>query len=186
MKRGKPPLYPVESGKNKAAERIEEAAETAAAQFVEHYHSAASRCESPIEELLLAELYIHSKIIGYPALFLCGTENPPHEAAFDEAAHVYQQVAVGPYRVDFLIHDATLPFDLGKPRWIVVECDGHDFHERTKEQARRDKQRDRFLQSKGYRVLRFTGSELWADAEACADELIEQFACNEYNSAPRK
>jgi very-short-patch-repair endonuclease len=52
-----------------------------------------------------------------------------------------------------------------------VECDGHDFHERTKEQAQRDKSRDRYLQANGWRVLRFTGSEIHRTPEKCADEI---------------
>lgn len=168
-----------EGANEKAARAISEAAETVAAQFIEMFDLTASRCESPIEELLLAQLYIHAKVIGYPGLHFCLTDTPSEKAAFDEGAFVYQQITIGQYRVDFLIHDATLPFELGSPRWIVVECDGHDFHERTKEQARRDKQRDRYLQSKGYRVLRFTGSEIWADAEACADEIVDHLACND-------
>ena len=51
---------------------------------------------------------------------------------------------------------------------IVVECDGHDFHEKTKEQAARDKSRERDLQVAGWKVLRFTGSEIWRDHKACA------------------
>jgi hypothetical protein len=53
---------------------------------------------------------------------------------------------------------------------FVVELDGHDFHEKTKEQARRDKARDRELSSLGWRVLRFTGSEVFADAGKCMRE----------------
>ena len=58
----------------------------------------------------------------------------------------------------------------------MIECDGHDYHERTKEQAARDKKRDRFFASKGYKVLRFTGSEIWADPEAVAEEALGQLS----------
>lgn len=74
------------------------------------------------------------------------------------------------HRVDFAVivrgeHRKTA----GHVRF-VIECDGHDFHEKTKEQARSDKSRDRALQSAGWRVLRFTGSEVYADAGRCASE----------------
>jgi very-short-patch-repair endonuclease len=62
---------------------------------------------------------------------------------------------------------------------MIVECDGHDFHEKTKEQARRDKQRDRFLQSRGYKVLRYTGSEIWADPTECSDEILTELAIDD-------
>ena len=54
---------------------------------------------------------------------------------------------------------------------VVVECDGHDFHERTKEQARKDRRRDRELQAKGYLVLRYTGSEVWRDPWGCVEDI---------------
>lgn len=56
---------------------------------------------------------------------------------------------------------------------MVIECDGHEFHERTKEQARRDRERDRFLQSIGYLVFRYTGAEIWADVFERADEAVK-------------
>lgn len=76
---------------------------------------------------------------------------------------VTPQFEIGPYRVDFAL------FSTGKK--VAVECDGHDFHEKTKEQAQRDKKRDRFLQLKGWAVLRFTGSEIYKDADRCAAEV---------------
>lgn len=55
---------------------------------------------------------------------------------------------------------------------LVVECDGHDYHERTKEQAARDRRRDRWCQQNNISVMRFTGSEIWADPTACALEVF--------------
>lgn len=56
--------------------------------------------------------------------------------------------------------------------WVNVEADGHDFHDRTKEQAQRDRRRDRILVARGFRVLRFTGSEIYRNAAHCADEIL--------------
>lgn len=80
------------------------------------------------------------------------------------------QAQIGSYRVDFLIELIDqLPCGEFKSQ-IIVECDGHDFHERTKEQAKKDRSKDRALQSLGFEVFRFTGSEIWKDAEKCARE----------------
>jgi len=103
------------------------------------------RAESPIEERLAIHL---ACAIGPEALIV-----PQHEVV----------VAGAKYRLDFAI-------DPEEER-IAVECDGHEFHERTKEQAARDKGRDRALQAAGWRVLRFTGSEIWADPGKCAREV---------------
>lgn len=51
----------------------------------------------------------------------------------------------------------------GKKISIAIECDGHNFHERTKQQAERDRSRDRTLQMHFDYVLRFTGSEIYRD-----------------------
>ncbi|MGG3012260.1 hypothetical protein ABEO98_22600 [Brevibacillus parabrevis] len=56
------------------------------------------------------------------------------------------------YRVDIAL-DCLFK---GENHSFAIECDGHEFHEKTKEQAARDKQRDRDLQSMGYRALRCT------------------------------
>lgn len=80
------------------------------------------------------------------------------------------QVQIGEYRVDFLFVAERYPPE--PPIYVAVECDGHDFHDKTKEQAARDKSRDRDLLAHGVMVMRFTGSELWADACACADEVL--------------
>lgn len=45
---------------------------------------------------------------------------------------------------------------------IVVECDGFQFHS-NKEMFTSDRQRDRALQERRYEVLRFSGSEIFAD-----------------------
>jgi very-short-patch-repair endonuclease len=81
---------------------------------------------------------------------------------------IVPQKVVGPYRLDFAIRVRNA---YGAYHFFAVECDGHDFHEKTKRQAAHDRRRDRFLQSSGYRVYRFTGSEIYADPKKCADEI---------------
>lgn len=83
----------------------------------------------------------------------------------------FLQARIDGYRIDFLV-GALSSLD-AKPEWAVVECDGHDFHEKTKEQARRDKKRDRHFTAKGYHVFRFTGSEIYHDPGACARQVVD-------------
>jgi len=68
------------------------------------------------------------------------------------------------YRADFLLTVRLGGVVLGR---LVVECDGHDFHERTKDQAARDRSRDRVMTLAGYKVMRFTGSEIHRDLMSC-------------------
>ena len=55
---------------------------------------------------------------------------------------------------------------------MVIECDGHDFHDRTKAQASRDRARDRNLQSFGFLVYRYTGQDIWNDVFKHASEAL--------------
>lgn len=149
---------------------------------------------SPIEHMMAIALRakMATVLFGDNFWFCPRSTGVPVEQALERCARrrasdmrgwggIFRQAIIGNYRVDFLlIHISAAPTGFSG---IVVECDGHDFHERTKEQAQADKSRDRELQAAGYRVMRFTGSEIWRDAFACADEVI-WMAINEAVSAP--
>lgn len=130
------------------------------------------RCESPIEELFAAASLLHREGARH-----LGVEMYHYGSAFDreeraskwDSTDVYLQAQVGIYRADFLFDD----LHEGKRRLLIVELDGHDWHERTKHQAARDKKRDGALVSAGYRIMRFTGSEVWGDPGECVQEVID-------------
>jgi Protein of unknown function (DUF559) len=115
--------------------------------------------ESPIEALLLTAIRMHSlEVMDAPdiryvqktsgELFLSSEKTP-------DVILVTSQFQFNQYRVDFM---ATM-FD-GFASLLVIECDGHEWHEKTKEQASSDKKRDRYFVMKGICVLRFSGSEI--------------------------
>lgn len=56
---------------------------------------------------------------------------------------------------------------------LAIECDGHEYHERTKQQAAYDRARDREILRHGVPTIRFTGSEIYRDADQCAREVVE-------------
>lgn len=94
--------------------------------------------------------------------FLQGVLVAQHEVA----------VAGHNYRLDF----AIISWERGQRDYahrVAIEVDGHDFHERTKEQAARDRSRDRALTAAGWLVIRFTGSEVWRDPVACVAQVSE-------------
>ena len=122
--------------------RVRASYDPAGAARVPMPHLSAVRCESPIED----------------AMFTALTGNL-------NVSIIRKQVAVGPYRVDFLIgKDACAPA-------VVVECDGRRFHDQTGEQNQRDRVRDRFMQRRGMAVLRYSGVEIKASPYACAEEV---------------
>lgn len=55
---------------------------------------------------------------------------------------------------------------------LVVECDGHEFHDRTREQASHDRARDRAMAFAGLQVFRFTGSDIYRGPMKCAREAL--------------
>lgn len=122
-----------------------------------------SRCESPIEIALALAMVGHSRVIRRgPSLEFVDQE---YEERFaDLAPLLIPQYEWQGKRIDFKYID--------KPVEIFIECDGHDFHERTAYQATRDRRKDRLIQSVGIPILRFTGSEIYHDAMDCAAEIF--------------
>ena len=119
-----------------------------------------SYCESPIEKILCLCLwdskYMMQAKIGHKWIAVFPQE------VFDLDGNEY--------RADFYIRDEEEKVKL------IIECDGHDFHEKTKEQAKRDKRRDRQFQTHGYKIMRFTGQEIYTDPFQCAKEVWDSFA----------
>ncbi len=122
-----------------------------------HFFSVLRKCKSPIEQVLCAmSLFVNTEYrFVYPSpnwhvMFVC-------------------QKSVGKYTADFLW---TVTCIDGRRAQMVVEADGHDFHERTKKQAAHDKKRDRWFSNNGYKVLRFSGSEIWNNPHACMDDIV--------------
>lgn len=122
-----------------------------------------AKCESPIERMLI-ESFIMSHIYA-------GKGVPPIDdmdgSTLDPLWGIKTQYKIGNYRADFL-------FINWEGRVVLVECDGHDFHERTKEQAARDRKKDREIQAEGYVILRYTGSEIFANPFYCAADVISK------------
>jgi REase_MTES_1575 len=95
---------------------------------------------------------------------------------------VYPQQIVDGYKIDFLavlIHSGVRCLN-GKIQAtaipevsLAIECDGHQWHERTKQQAAYDRARDRALLRSGFTTVRFTGSEINRDPNQCARELLD-------------
>ena len=104
----------------------------------------------------------------------------------DGALVVQQPIACGEttYRADLAIVGwADAP--IGRQWKVAIECDGHDFHERTKEQARHDRRRDRAFQVAGWSILRFTGSEISADPLDCAYQVASFLAIRNAACCPK-
>lgn len=86
--------------------------------------------------------------------------------------YLTSQQKVGSYTIDFELCAEGFVCDVLK---LAIEIDGHDFHEKTKEQAGRDKRRDREITKYDYIIIRFTGSEVYTNAIKCVQEALDIF-----------
>lgn len=134
-----------------------------------NYHILMENCQSPIERIMGAILLFLSD--GYSDLIFQEGIGEGECKIF--STYFTSQYDVLKYRADFLIRI----YVKGEFIDIAIECDGHDFHERTKEQASKDKKRDRDFAKAGIIVLRFTGSDIFSRLDECADE-IRSFICD--------
>jgi very-short-patch-repair endonuclease len=99
-----------------------------------------SKCESPVE-LMFYQAYRQECRRINAGIVLC------------------PQIEVGRYRLDFGCVELKIGF----------EIDGHNYHS-TKEQLKRDMQRQRALAEMGWTIHRFTGSEIYNNATECAKQ----------------
>lgn len=111
--------------------------------------------KSPIEQIFLME-WKAARLDEKLNVNLCPQENIETED--------------GVYIVDFLIRPrAVSTAVIG----IVIELDGHEFHEKTKGQVSKDKARERAIVRKGLVLLRFSGTEVVKNARGCVGEVAD-------------
>lgn len=125
--------------------------------------------ESPIEQLFLVAMHVTCR-----SLDLAVDPNPDLGPDGDgvvriPGVYLYPQAPVGRYKIDFGV---VLELGLGDPQTVLVELDGHEFHDRDQRQRSYEKARDRELQRLGHRVLHFTGSDVVRDPCKVAHEVL--------------
>ncbi len=106
--------------------------------------------QSPLERKLFLELkseYI--SFIPQYALDWSGENISVQGKSYDNPENNYKNVLTV---VDFFIQKRKAK--------LCVYTDGHTYHERTEEQAQKDRRIDRRLQELGYQVLRYTGKDV--------------------------
>ncbi|MHB8916070.1 MAG: endonuclease domain-containing protein [Thiobacillus sp.] len=135
-----------------------------------------SKIESPIEDLFFLGLQVQCA-----AEYLDVNPDPViNEITLEchpgHGIHTISQEKIGKYRVDFLISYSDGP----QPNQVVVELDGHAFHDKDKHQRAYEKARDRFLVASGYKVLHFTGSEVFSDPNKVAFEVLQLLGATGY------
>ena len=152
--------------------------------------------ESPIEALFLAAwIYFHLDALSRPPSIVGLTNflvsqciyNTPatmtevkfpldcRKNSYDFTCELWPQfqidVADHKFRTDFC---ALITSTRTKEISLCIEIDGHDYHERTKQQASNDRRRERLIQLAGLEVIRFTGSDVWNNPPKTIDETLQR------------
>ena len=134
-----------------------------------------SDISSPIEQMLLS------------ALLLIKETSEFHNADpedFDEytklhGVDIFPQHKIDKFRVDFYLTcynrfkiNKKTKETSGYSKTLIVELDSQQFHERTEQERRYEKMRERLLVSKGYKIFRYTGKEITDDPLKVALEIF--------------
>ena len=151
-------------------------------EFIERvegtYDGTDNKIISPVEQLFLIE-WSFKRSVNATLLY----------QDFDRLFELFPQYSgsnTGKYRIDFVIsfvsavvnsidskyykYENDIFKNVNEPL-LGIEIDGHIWHEKTKTQVRKDKERERFLISKGWKLLRYTGSEIFNNVSKCVDEV---------------
>lgn len=117
------------------------------------------KTESPIETMFgAAAVTLFRRKLGDDQFAFCWAK--------DEASAPQDKLLLIPqypwrrFRIDWA-------FKIAGKEILFVECDGRDFHS-TDEQIVRDAKRDAIATAAGIEVLRFTGSSIFLNDDACA------------------
>lgn len=142
---------------NKVEEWLELRSEDIKREWNDNVNDQIFFCESPIEKLFYIE-------------WLYQIEATPNS----DNIYINPQYKIGNYRVDFFItlDNGEVYFYKNKKNCFIVELDSYLWHGSTPEQFAKEKERERYLKSEQWDILRFSGREIYRDVEKCVDETM--------------
>lgn len=118
--------------------------------------------ESPIEAQVGAAVVLFFERAGFP-LRLCKTidlQNAPSGLV------LVPQFAWSYYRSDWAILNPA------RQGALLIECDGKEFHSSADQKAH-DAKKDLAALDQGFLTMRFTGSQIYRDADGCAQKIFD-------------
>lgn len=114
--------------------------------------------------------------------YACWINHPSYHETF---ISLFPQKKIGSFFMDFetsiisyFINNTRLENETLKEIWsacplVGIEIDGHEWHEKTKEQVAKDKKRERYIVSQGYRVFRFSAKQVLDDVCSSCNEIFD-------------
>jgi very-short-patch-repair endonuclease len=122
------------------------------------FHIAFARCESPIEQMFCLSLFQVT-----PGIWAIDGDFRPSLLEHRPKARgvlVFAQQPIKQYRADFLL--VALSPEQVEAAFLIVECDGQEFHS-SADAIKRDARRERVLRNTGFRIVRHTGADIYAN-----------------------
>lgn len=143
---------------NKIEQWLEKRGQDIKNEWIDVVTNDISLCESPIEKLFLIEWHYQNDNFYFGGDLIDYTITP--------------QYKIDNYRVDFMIcfNDKSVnPYD-NKDNCLIVELDSYLWHGSDPEQFTKEKARERDITKEGYKLMRFSGREVYRDVERCVRE----------------
>lgn len=126
-----------------------------------------AKCESPIEERFLRGLLDRPGCKSILGTYSLDRRAEMASMVDGPTAFVFAQHSLGRYRVDFLV--VVIDPTTRTSRTFAIECDGKGFHDPI-----RDHDRDADLLYRGLnRIIRISGSKIYADLNDVLDRIVE-------------
>lgn len=121
-----------------------------------------------------------SRPSGFPSLSKKETQNKPQQqkatnienqfryALLRKGLNFIEQASIGPWSIDFYLPEHE----------IIIEADGEFWHNTIKAKMK-DRRKDAWLKSKGYRVFHFTGKEIIENPNFCVEKITKAILTKE-------
>jgi very-short-patch-repair endonuclease len=144
----------------KVEKLLEERGQNIKEEWIDMIEDKMSICESPMEKLFLIEWYYQNDNFYFGGDLRNYIITP--------------QYKIDNYRVDFLIclDDGSITPHNNKENCLIVEIDSYLWHGSDPEQFTKEKERERELIKQEYKLMRFSGREIYRNVEKCVNETM--------------
>lgn len=119
--------------------------------------------KSPIEQIFITAFEIYCKYNNKESIYLF----PQREVRYNEKKYYIDFE----FESDDYLSCLVLGDKIKNHKFkLAIECDGYEFHQKTKEQVQKDNEREYDLKMAGYEILRFSGTQIYNNPLKCAED----------------
>lgn len=119
--------------------------------------------KSPIEQIFITAFDLYCKLENKKQIYLFSQK----KILCNEKTYYIDFVFEADDYLSHLLWNGNIKNNKFK---LAIECDGYEFHQKTKEQVQHDNEREYDLKMAGYEVLRFSGTQIYNNPLKCAED----------------